>query len=278
MSAALVGGVLGAGVGATASANPAFGALVGGSAGAAIGSAIGIATTPPLPSYTPIAVPAAPVIPGFYDTWPPGYRRRRSGCKCRRRRPSGARNSGQGSRPATSPASAGWPGPSRGRAARPAVTEMRRTARAARVARWPACSPAGLPAVRGAAYNRVASAPARARSTYDRRRCRFSRSRFPLSTRSRSRSDPLRSAGTRSPISWACCSDGGIASHSPTARRASCDGATSTISWSGRRSASCSAAGSATCCSTIRPIISRTRSRRSISGTAGCRFTAARSA
>ena len=60
---------------------------------------------------------------------------------------------------------------------------------------------AGLPAVRGGAYNRVASAPARARSTYYRRRCRFSRSRFPLSTRSRSRSDPLRSAGTRSPIS-----------------------------------------------------------------------------
>jgi len=69
----LVGGVLGVGIGATASANPAFGALVGGSAGAALGSAIGIATTRPLPSYTPIAVPAAPVIPGFYDTWPPGY-------------------------------------------------------------------------------------------------------------------------------------------------------------------------------------------------------------
>ena len=68
-----MGGVLGVGLGATASTNPAFGALVGGPAGAAIGSAIGIATTRPLPSYTPIAVPTAPVIPGYYDTWPPGY-------------------------------------------------------------------------------------------------------------------------------------------------------------------------------------------------------------
>ena len=54
----------------------------------------------------------------------------------------------------------------------------------------------------------------------------------------------------RSPISRGCCSAGGIAWRSPTARRAWCDGATSTISWSGRRSASCSAAGSAMCCST----------------------------
>jgi hypothetical protein len=69
----LLGGVLGASLGATASANAAFGALVGGSAGAALGSAVGVATTRPLPSYTPIAVPTAPVIPGFYDTWPPGY-------------------------------------------------------------------------------------------------------------------------------------------------------------------------------------------------------------
>ena len=69
----LVGGVLGVALGTAGSANPAFGALVGGSAGAAVGTAIGIATTRPLPSYTPIAVPAAPVIPGFYDTWPPGY-------------------------------------------------------------------------------------------------------------------------------------------------------------------------------------------------------------
>jgi hypothetical protein len=69
----MVGGMLGAGFAATASANPAFGAIIGGPAGAAIGAAVGIATTRPLPSYTPIAVPAAPVIPAFYDTWPPGY-------------------------------------------------------------------------------------------------------------------------------------------------------------------------------------------------------------
>ncbi len=71
----VVGGMLGAGVGAiAASFNPAFGAAVGAPAGAAIGGAIGVATTPPLPGYTPIAVPMAPVIPAFYDTWPPGYR------------------------------------------------------------------------------------------------------------------------------------------------------------------------------------------------------------
>ena len=52
----------------------------------------------------------------------------------------------------------------------------------------------------------------------------------------------------------------------------------STISSSGRRSASCSAGASATCCSTIPPITPSTRSRRSICGTAGCRSTAARSA
>jgi len=58
----LVGGVLGVALGTGGSANPAFGALVGGSAGAALGTAIGIATTRPLPSYTPIAVPAGPEI------------------------------------------------------------------------------------------------------------------------------------------------------------------------------------------------------------------------
>jgi hypothetical protein len=70
----MVGGMLGAGFAAMASANPAFGAVIGGPAGAAIGAVVGIATTPPLPSYAPVAVPAAPVIPAFYDTWPPGYR------------------------------------------------------------------------------------------------------------------------------------------------------------------------------------------------------------
>jgi hypothetical protein len=71
----VVGGLLGAGVGAAAAAfNPPFGAVVGGAAGAAVGGAVGVATTPPLPGYTPISAPVAPVIPQFYDTWPPGYR------------------------------------------------------------------------------------------------------------------------------------------------------------------------------------------------------------
>jgi hypothetical protein len=74
---ALVGGslgaMLGAGFAATVSANPAFGAIIGGPAGAVIGTVVGVATTRPLPSYTPVAVPATPAIPGFYDTWPPGY-------------------------------------------------------------------------------------------------------------------------------------------------------------------------------------------------------------
>lgn len=69
----LVGGMLGASVGAIASFNPAFGAMIGGPAGAVLGSAVGIATTPPMPGYAPIAAPARPVIPGFYDNWPPGF-------------------------------------------------------------------------------------------------------------------------------------------------------------------------------------------------------------
>ena len=34
---------------------------------------VGAATMQPLPDYTPIAVPANEVIPGFYDSWSPGY-------------------------------------------------------------------------------------------------------------------------------------------------------------------------------------------------------------
>jgi hypothetical protein len=70
----LVGAMLGAGVGATASPNPAIGAIVGGPTGAVLGAIVGMATTRPLPSYALIAVPTEPVIPEFYDTWPPGYR------------------------------------------------------------------------------------------------------------------------------------------------------------------------------------------------------------
>jgi len=38
-------------------------------------AAIGAATAMERPTYEPIAVPPEAVIPGFYDTWPPGYHR-----------------------------------------------------------------------------------------------------------------------------------------------------------------------------------------------------------
>ena len=67
------GTAIGTGLGTTFAINPAIGAVVGAESGAALGAAIGVATAQPLPDYHPIAVPAAAVIPGFYDTWPPGY-------------------------------------------------------------------------------------------------------------------------------------------------------------------------------------------------------------
>jgi hypothetical protein len=70
---AAVGAALGASVGATVAINPGLGALVGTEIGAPLGAAIGVATTPPLPDYKPIVVPASAVIPGYYDRWPPGY-------------------------------------------------------------------------------------------------------------------------------------------------------------------------------------------------------------
>ncbi len=68
-----LGAALGTGLGAAFSINPAIGSIVGAESGAAIGAAVGVMTAQPLPSYAPIAVPAASIIPGFYDTWPPGY-------------------------------------------------------------------------------------------------------------------------------------------------------------------------------------------------------------
>src|SRR5579862_4144833 len=70
---AAVGTALGVFIGTAGSINPAIGAVIGAEAGAALGTAIGIATAAPIPSYHPIAVPPQPVIPRFYDTWPPGY-------------------------------------------------------------------------------------------------------------------------------------------------------------------------------------------------------------
>jgi hypothetical protein len=69
----VLGAALGTGLGASVALNPALGALIGVESGAGIGAAIGVMTAQPLPSYAPIAVPQQAVIPGFYDTWPPGY-------------------------------------------------------------------------------------------------------------------------------------------------------------------------------------------------------------
>ena len=72
IAGAALGAALGASVGAIVAINPGLGALVGTEIGAPVGAAIGVATTPPLPDYKPIAVPATAVIPGYYDRWPPG--------------------------------------------------------------------------------------------------------------------------------------------------------------------------------------------------------------
>jgi CspA family cold shock protein len=69
IAGAALGAALGTGIGATFAINPAIGAVVGAESGAAIGAA----TAQPSPSYTPVAVPAEPVVPSFYDSWPPGY-------------------------------------------------------------------------------------------------------------------------------------------------------------------------------------------------------------
>ena len=71
---AALGTALGTGIGASFAINPAIGAVIGAESGAAIGAALGAATAEPLPDYAPIAVPTVAIIPGFYDTWPPGYR------------------------------------------------------------------------------------------------------------------------------------------------------------------------------------------------------------
>jgi hypothetical protein len=68
-----LGAALGTGLGASFAINPAIGAVIGVESGAAIGAAVGAMTAQPLPSYAPIAVPQEAVIPGFFDTWPPGY-------------------------------------------------------------------------------------------------------------------------------------------------------------------------------------------------------------
>ena len=69
---AIAGAALGTGLGATFAISPAVGAIVGVEAGAGIGATIGVLTAQPLPAYGAVALPQGP--PGFYDTWPPGFR------------------------------------------------------------------------------------------------------------------------------------------------------------------------------------------------------------
>ena len=71
---ATLGSALGTGLGATFAINPGIGAVAGAESGAALGAAAGLITTQPPPVYRPIP-PAAEeaFVPGFYDTWPPGY-------------------------------------------------------------------------------------------------------------------------------------------------------------------------------------------------------------
>ncbi len=70
---AALGTAIGTGVGASFAINPAIGTIVGAEMGAGLGAVVGAATAQPLPSYKPIVVPAAAIIPSFYDSWPPGY-------------------------------------------------------------------------------------------------------------------------------------------------------------------------------------------------------------
>ena len=71
---AALGTALGTGLGAVFAINPGIGAVVGAESGAAIGAAVGVMTAQPLPDCAPIPVERAALIPGFYDTWPPGFR------------------------------------------------------------------------------------------------------------------------------------------------------------------------------------------------------------
>jgi hypothetical protein len=70
---AVLGAAVGSGIGATFAVSPPVGAIAGAEIGSGVGAAIGVMTAAPPPTYDPIAVPSQAVIPGFYDSWPPGY-------------------------------------------------------------------------------------------------------------------------------------------------------------------------------------------------------------
>lgn len=69
----LGGATLGAGIGAAFAINPPLGAAIGAGVGGVAGAVIGATTAEPAPSYEPIEIPSVAVLPGFYDSWPPGY-------------------------------------------------------------------------------------------------------------------------------------------------------------------------------------------------------------
>jgi hypothetical protein len=73
VTGAVLGATTGAALGAIFAINPGLGATIGTEAGGGLGAVIGAATAQPLPDYKPIAKPTAAIIPGFYDSWPPGY-------------------------------------------------------------------------------------------------------------------------------------------------------------------------------------------------------------
>src|SRR4051794_35894141 len=69
---AALGSALGAGVGTAFAINPGLGSIIGAETGATLGAVAGVITSEPPPTYAPITPPEAFVLPGFYDTWPPG--------------------------------------------------------------------------------------------------------------------------------------------------------------------------------------------------------------
>jgi hypothetical protein len=73
LAGATLGALFGASVGSIVAIDSGIGAVIGTGAGGLVGAAAGLATVEPKPTYAPIQAPTAQIIPGFYDTWPPGY-------------------------------------------------------------------------------------------------------------------------------------------------------------------------------------------------------------
>jgi hypothetical protein len=69
----VVGATLGAGIGAAFAINPGLGAVMGVGIGALSGTIAGAMMSEPRISYGPVPARDIEAVPGFYDTWPPGY-------------------------------------------------------------------------------------------------------------------------------------------------------------------------------------------------------------